>query len=97
MAKDRWRVMAEKCGECLFSPNAIVSPTRRQDLLKSCREEGRPFECHKATIAGKKITCRGFYDQPDVALPELAKVAKMIEQVDPGSVVEFVPESELKE
>ncbi len=85
-----WEVMAERCDQCLFGPNAIVSAARRRELLVGCRRDDRTFECHKATILGRKVTCRGFYDQPESALPPTAKMARRFETISPESVVEFV-------
>jgi len=55
-------VAANKCSDCLFSANKIVDNTRRNNILQHCLENDTYFECHKGTIAGLHICCRGFYN-----------------------------------
>jgi hypothetical protein len=67
MLKDRSRfyeVCERQCSQCLFSPNRIVSVERMQELLRITqrRADETDFECHKGTLAGRRIVCRGFYD-----------------------------------
>jgi hypothetical protein len=54
--------MARRCNQCLMSANKIVSDERRRQLLASMRETDNHFQCHKGTIAGRVIACRGHYD-----------------------------------
>ena len=54
-------VQKKCCGQCLFSKNKIVSDERKAEILSDCKENNNHFECHKATIAGKKATCHAFY------------------------------------
>jgi len=56
-------VAEKRCSECLISANKIVSDDRRDELLKELAESGRAFICHRASMAGEYIVCRGFYDQ----------------------------------
>ena len=56
------KVCAKRCDQCLFSENKIVSDRRRKQVLKECAQNDASFECHKATIKGKEVCCRGFYD-----------------------------------
>lgn len=58
-----FEVCEKQCDQCLFSKNKIVSDKRRTQLLQEIAQEQSYFECHKATIAGKKTCCRGFYDR----------------------------------
>lgn len=60
-------VAQKRCDQCLFSSAKIVDDARRDEVLESCRRTGRAFECHKATITGQHVVCRGFYDA-DVSL-----------------------------
>ena len=53
---------AKRCDECLFSSAKIVSDGRRLDVLEECRRTGKYFLCHKGTIRGRAVVCRGFYD-----------------------------------
>lgn len=57
-----FEVKKECCGECLFSKNAIVSNERKREILNGCAENDNHFICHKASIEGKDICCKGFYD-----------------------------------
>ena len=58
-----FKVMSERCDQCLFGPDKIVSNKRRAEILKDLRARDDHFICHKATIAGVKIACRGDWDQ----------------------------------
>lgn len=62
VVRDGFRVMNERCDQCLFSKNKIVSDERRREILEGCKAEDRHFECHKSTLAGVPVCCRGFYD-----------------------------------
>jgi hypothetical protein len=55
-------VMKERCDQCLYSDDKIVSDERRKSILASCRKNDAHFICHKATIEGKEACCRAFYD-----------------------------------
>lgn len=59
-----YEVCEQQCAECLFSPNRIVSVGRMQELLRITHRQAHEtdFECHKGTLAGRHIVCRGFYD-----------------------------------
>lgn len=52
-------------------------------LIQDCRERDTYFVCHKASIAGHEVCCRGFYDTQDAKLIRFAKYFNMIEFVDP--------------
>jgi hypothetical protein len=57
-----FEVCEKKCDQCLFTANRVVSPTRMKQILKECEKKDTHFACHKGTIAGKDLCCRGFYD-----------------------------------
>lgn len=59
----KFAVLAERCDQCLFGPNKIVSNERRADILQTIRRQDSYFVCHKASIAGVVAACRGDYDQ----------------------------------
>jgi hypothetical protein len=80
-------VCAEKCNQCLFSENKIVSDKRRQSLLNEIVKEQSYFECHKATIAGKNTCCRGFYDS-------LGHRSQMIRIAERFGAIKFVEVNE---
>lgn len=78
--------MAKRCAECLFSTNRIVSSTRAAKLIRECVKKDAHFLCHKGTIVGEEVTCRGFYD----AYPtQMIRIARRLR------VVQFIEESEL--
>ena len=55
-----FRVMAERCDECLFSKNKIVSNARRAEIIREITAgQGSWFHCHKTT----GIACRGDWDK----------------------------------
>lgn len=73
-----FRVRAEKCDQCLFTPQRIVSGQRMAEVLKACSDEGKHFTCHKHD----DVCCRGFYDhQPQPWYSQVAKRLGMIEWV----------------
>jgi hypothetical protein len=83
-------VMAEKCDECLFTPNRIVPKDRVQEVLDRCEQSH--FICHKASIAGGPLAntcCRGYYDREPHQTPAM-RLAAMLD------IVTFVPPEALK-
>ncbi|KIL42101.1 hypothetical protein SD70_02655 [Gordoniibacillus kamchatkensis] len=57
-----FQVAEKRCNECLFSANKIVSDERKAEVLADCALNDAHFICHKATLKGKDVCCRGFYD-----------------------------------
>lgn len=80
-------VMAERCDQCLFGANKIVSNTRRAEILLKIRQEDGYFICHKASIAGVKAACRGDFDQNGCG--QLGRI------MDRLGAIEFVAEADL--
>jgi hypothetical protein len=78
------KVYKECCKNCLFSADAIVSPERRKEILKECKQKQTHFICHIATIEGKDICCRAFYDKlgHDSNLVRLARRLNIVQFVD---------------
>lgn len=84
-----FKVMAERCNECLFSQSRIVSRARMGQILRDCRRRDAHFICHKATIAGNQnVCCRGFYDTQST---NFIRIAGRL------GVIEFVTEAELQQ
>lgn len=76
-------VQKRMCNQCLFSRNKIVSDERKAEILADCESDNNHFECHKATIAGKKGTCHAFYKQrTNPALSALLESIGEVEFVD---------------
>lgn len=77
-----FKVMEERCDECLFGKNKIVSNARRSTILREIERKDSHFICHKATLAGESIACRGDWDQRGCG--QLGRIAGWL------NVVEFV-------
>lgn len=54
---------AKQCGQCLMSPGRIVSGERAAGIIRECRSAGTHFQCHKGSMAGLNLHCRGFHDR----------------------------------
>lgn len=78
------QVVQERCNQCLFSPDKIVSDERRKEILDSCMKRGAEtfFICHKT----KRACCRGFYDSG------YGQRVAVIQVADRLGLVEFVTE-----
>jgi len=53
---------ARCCGQCLTTRNRIVPGERAAQLVAGCRRDDVHFQCHKGTIAGLNIHCRGVHE-----------------------------------
>lgn len=53
-----FEVKKERCGECLFGNNRIVSKGRAKEIISDCKKNDTHFNCHKS----KNVCCRGSYD-----------------------------------
>ena len=78
-----FRVVAERCDQCLFGPNAIVSARRRKEVLNRCMKRAKEtfFVCHKTS----DVCCRGFYDSDlggRVAVIQIARRLGFVEFVE---------------
>jgi hypothetical protein len=52
--------MAERCNECLFSKNKIVSKERKAEIIREITSgQGSWFHCHKT----RGVACRGDWDK----------------------------------
>lgn len=76
------KVCESQCDQCLFSKDRIVSASRMKEILKTCQKEDTHFLCHKGTIKGEDIVCRGFYDRFD---SKGIRFAKWL-----GNIIKFV-------
>lgn len=78
------KVCSGQCDQCLFSPNKIVPNARKKDIIATCLREDRYFVCHKATIAGEEVVCRGWYDTygPHTNLIRIAQRLHAVQEVD---------------
>lgn len=89
----RLLVCAERCDQCLFSKNRIVSAARAREVVDGARKADGAFLCHKHTIKGltgaasgaqANVVCRGYFDAvgSDVLLIRLAMILGNIIFVD---------------
>lgn len=57
------KVQKSKCNQCLFSDNFVVKNNRRRrEIITDALKRDTYFQCHKGTIAGVDVCCRGFWD-----------------------------------
>lgn len=56
------KVAKEKCDQCLYTSNRIVSNARATQIIRDCAKKDTHFECHKGTIAGNPVVCRGCFE-----------------------------------
>jgi hypothetical protein len=92
------KVCAKKCDQCLFDKDRIVSKDRMAEILQECRQNDSYFECHKGTIEGESIVCRGFYDTQTSQMIRIAQRLNAVKFVDPSAVIDgdemFEPEND---
>jgi len=60
--QSKLNVCHKLCDQCLYSKNKIVSDERKEELLQSLQRSSYYFVCHKASILGVKVMCRGYYE-----------------------------------
>lgn len=75
------KVYNESCENCLFSKNRIVSAERKGQLLRQCVGEQSHFICHEATMEGKDVVCRSFYDKMG-GVSQLVRIAERLDMVE---------------
>lgn len=77
-----FKVKKECCGQCLFSKDKIVSNQRKKEILNDCRKNDNHFTCHKATIEGDDICCKGFYESQSSNMIRISQRLGMVQFVD---------------
>lgn len=94
MRSNGFEVCEERCDQCLFSKDKIVSDSRRREILKHCSSQDAHFVCHKASIANRDVCCRGFYDAYSTNLIRISGRLGMLNFVPvPGAeMIESPPE-----
>lgn len=81
-----YRVMARKCDQCLMTPQRIVSPARAKEILRDTIRKDCRFVCHKGSIAGRDVACRGHHDATGGG--HLARIMGRI-----GAIIEVDPDT----
>lgn len=92
------KVYKECCKNCLLSADSIVSPTRRKEIITGCVKKQTHFQCHKATIEGKDILCKTFFDKlgHHSQMVRIAERLNMIEYVDQPEQEKLTSYSEMR-
>lgn len=78
-----FNVCEKSCDQCLFSKDRIVSAARVREILSGCARNDQHFTCHKATMEGRDVCCRSFYDTRSTNLIRIAQRLRMVRFVDP--------------
>lgn len=77
-----FKVYEKRCDQCLFSKDRIVSAARRVEILRECVGKDTHFICHKASLNGENVCCRGFFD---------SQTSNLIRIMGRLNAIEFVP------
>lgn len=86
--KAGFEVMAERCDQCLYGPDKIVSNTRRSEIIREIARKDNHFICHKASMVGRDVACRGDWDQRGCG--QIGRIAGRL------GMVQFLTEAELE-
>lgn len=89
-----FEIMAERCNQCLYGKNKIVSNKRRAEILKHLNAKDDFFICHKATLAGRIVACRG--DWENRGCGQSGRIAGRLDSLRPGCLIKYIDEAELK-
>jgi len=81
------KVYKECCKNCLLSPDSIVSPARRKEIINGCTRKQTHFICHKASMDDKEILCKTFFDK-------LGHHSQMVRIAERMNMIEFVEQPE---
>lgn len=71
-------VTKERCDECLFGENPIVSNSRRKEVIQGCLSNDSHFICHKT----KDACCRGFYETQSTNMIRISQRMGCIREVE---------------
>ncbi len=86
-----FKVCRERCDECLFSPDKIVSQNRKNGIIRDCLANDQFFVCHKHSVedseggpTGEQVCCRGWFDSygMETNIIRIASRLHAIEEVD---------------
>lgn len=75
-------VAAKRCDRCLLSSRPLVGDERRREILAELSVTGRAFICHKATMVGEYVICRGVFDEGLSLAVVLAKELDVVRFVE---------------
>lgn len=78
---------SKPCDQCLTTRRRIVSGERAAELVRDCRRTGNHFVCHKGSIAGLVVHCRGVHDiSPSNAYRFAVAAGIPVREVDPNEL-----------
>lgn len=80
-----FKVAAKRCDQCLYSTAKVVSDERRASILSDCSKEGTYFICHKASLRGDAVVCRGFFDEGSNLACRAAVAFGLVVEVNPAT------------
>lgn len=77
-----------------MSPDAIVSSKARKDIIDKTVKTQSYFICHKASIEGKDVCCKTFYDTLGyksqlVRIAQRLNCVEFVEQTDSDKLPTF--------
>lgn len=81
------KVYNECCNQCLLSKDRIVSASRAKEIISDCKRSQTHFICHKATIEGKEILCKSFFDK-------FGHFSQMVRIAERLNAIEYVPQQQ---
>lgn len=79
--------MKERCAECLFGKGRIVCAERAKELIAKVARQDTDFLCHKGTIEGTTVVCRGSFEMRPGQLTRISERLGMLQEV----TVEEIP------
>jgi hypothetical protein len=75
------------CSECLMGPKRVVSGERAAEIVAEVRARDVHFQCHKGSIAGMNLHCRGVHDRwPSRSARFAQQFGIEIVEVDPDAL-----------
>lgn len=87
MADPELLLASRCCGECLTTRNRIVSGERAAEIIRACRRDGTHFVCHKGSLAGLTVHCRGVHDRFGSSAHRFAVAMDIpVREVDPEAL-----------
>ena len=73
-------VARERCSQCLYTENRIVSNARAKQLIRDCAKNDTHFLCHKGTAEGKEVVCAGCYESRNPG--QLVRIMERLDAID---------------
>lgn len=86
------KVQKKQCNQCLLSKNHVVSGKKRvREILKHCAQRDTYFQCHKGTISGVDVCCRGYWD----SFKDNFNLGRIVQRLGGPEFVEVTEEGEI--